>query len=241
VQNYWLSAFPHTWSLAVEEHFYLALPLVLLLCRSRDETPFRALPWVVAVIAVVCLALRLVGAIHSPVASREFYTATHLRCDSLFFGVLLSWLHHFRRPTWDWISVKAGPFLPLIALAGIAPAFIWQLDKVRALSTWGFTGIYEQLTTSYKNPADEYDWTALTFMANGKYYYISNSSIRLYSGLAAGYCHLNSKSTLSNDNNGVFAFQLNALGIRFGNRVGVLSELGFGYEGVVKAGISFRF
>jgi hypothetical protein len=107
--------------------------------------------------------------------------------------------------------------------------------------SWGFTGIYEKVTTTYKNPADEYDWTALTFMANGKYYYISNSSVRLYSGIALGYSNLNSKSSLTNDNNGVFAFQLNALGIRFGNRVGVLSELGFGYEGVVKAGISFRF
>jgi hypothetical protein len=107
--------------------------------------------------------------------------------------------------------------------------------------SWGFTGIYEKVTATYKNPNDEYDWTALTFMANGKYYYVSNSSLRLYSGLALGYSNLNSKSTLSNDNNGALAFQINAIGVRFGNRIGVLGELGFGYEGIVKAGISLKF
>ena len=52
-----------TWSLAVEEHFYLLLPLLLLLVaglRLRSPRPFARLPWAVAAMALVCLGLRAV-------------------------------------------------------------------------------------------------------------------------------------------------------------------------------------
>jgi peptidoglycan/LPS O-acetylase OafA/YrhL len=54
-QNYWRAIWGQTWSLAVEEHFYLLLPLLLwlvrfqklgfglLLCKVIDARPHRVL------------------------------------------------------------------------------------------------------------------------------------------------------------------------------------------------------
>ena len=44
VQNYWHGVWDHTWSLAVEEHFYILLPTVLLFLVRRSpeqRNPFR--------------------------------------------------------------------------------------------------------------------------------------------------------------------------------------------------------
>ena len=46
----------HTWSLAVEEHFYLALPLLLLLLIRLKRLPL--VPWVGMALLAICMALR---------------------------------------------------------------------------------------------------------------------------------------------------------------------------------------
>ena len=59
LQNYLPHIFTHTWSLAVEEHFYIALPLLLLLLirlSLNSENPFRALPLISVIFSIGCLA-----------------------------------------------------------------------------------------------------------------------------------------------------------------------------------------
>ena len=97
VRNYFPMArhagflFDHTWSLSVEEHFYLALPLILLaLIRFRGKRGLRFIPVLFVVIAVICLGLRV--ALHPA----ESY-ATHFRIDQLFAGVTLGYLYQFHR------------------------------------------------------------------------------------------------------------------------------------------------
>src|SRR5689334_22577354 len=62
VQNYFGYIWDQTWSLAVEEHFYLGLTLMMwALARFQKGTdPFRGLPWITAAILAFVLALRLV-------------------------------------------------------------------------------------------------------------------------------------------------------------------------------------
>ena len=142
VQNYGPALFPHTWSLAVEEHFYLTLPLLLWLVRGKKERPFAVLPWAFAAIATGCLALRVAGAWGQSHAVRASFAPTHLRCDSLLFGVVLAWLVHFHGEKvtrfvrrWNW-------WLPAGAIALAAPAFIFDLAVTPFLFTFGFTALW---------------------------------------------------------------------------------------------------
>ena len=93
-QNYLGSIWDHTWSLAVEEHFYLLLPLVLAwMMRARGPNPFRRTPYVAIAVAALCLALRVWVTATGNVYDHRL---SHLRFDSLFAGVLLGYLHNFR-------------------------------------------------------------------------------------------------------------------------------------------------
>jgi peptidoglycan/LPS O-acetylase OafA/YrhL len=142
VQNYWGGIFPHTWSLAVEEHFYLALPFVLLPLQGRGGRPFAFVPVLFAAVAVGCLLIRVVGAWDQLKATREGLSLTHLRVDSLLFGVFLQWLMHFHGPKvsafvgrWRWWMFAAAVLLA-------APAFVFELTSTWYLYTFGFTGLY---------------------------------------------------------------------------------------------------
>lgn len=98
LQNYLGSPREHTWSLAVEEHFYLALPVLLLLLIGREKeangASIRAVPFVAVGLSVLCALLRMETR-GLPLSYNPFF-ATHLRIDSLFFGVLLGYLYHFK-------------------------------------------------------------------------------------------------------------------------------------------------
>jgi peptidoglycan/LPS O-acetylase OafA/YrhL len=122
----------HTWSLAVEEHFYLLLPPLLLALRRH----LRLFPLLVACISVACLALRLTNLGQEYSSIRNLWP-THLRIDSLFVGVLPAWAYHIRPDLWQrW---TARPRLLLgCGLGLIAPMLVFDLHSP---FTWtvGFT------------------------------------------------------------------------------------------------------
>ncbi len=145
VQNYGWALWSHTWSLAVEEHFYLFLVLVLsaLVKWRGGKNPFRMVPLIFVILAVTCLVLRLATAGVSPVfIDKSQLYPTHLRMDSLFCGVLLAYLYHqdtvrfmdwARR--WRWALVAAG-------VALLAPAFCFELSATPFIYTFGLTEFY---------------------------------------------------------------------------------------------------
>lgn len=145
-QNYIGSIWGHTWSLSVEEHFYLLLPVLLLVLMKLNPgaaDPFRRLPVIFAAVATVCLGLRVLAAQH-PDANFHVvhWEPTHLRADTLFFGVFLSYLHNFR-PEWLQRATRDPWRLPvsLISVLGFVPAFFlpWT-DPI--VYTMGFTCLY---------------------------------------------------------------------------------------------------
>jgi peptidoglycan/LPS O-acetylase OafA/YrhL len=111
VQNYvecW--RWPHSWSIAVEEHFYTLLPLVLIglvIARRLD-----LLPSIVVSTCIAVLALRIV-AVAGGASWEEIKYRTHFHIDALLFGVLLGYLFAYyptdveRLRRWWSVSITA--------------------------------------------------------------------------------------------------------------------------------------
>jgi peptidoglycan/LPS O-acetylase OafA/YrhL len=127
--------FDHIWSLAIEEHFYLVLPLVLLVLAisGREKKPFSRIPFIFVLASFSCLAMR----IFSKPLGAQFWT-THTRLDSLFAGVTLSYLYHFRP---KWFSKLTGEYAPGIALLCCLPAVFFEADS-RSMQTIGLSVLY---------------------------------------------------------------------------------------------------
>lgn len=144
VQNYGPRLWPHTWSLAIEEHFYLLLPLTLILLYRygrKGDKPFPQLPKLFAVVAFACLALRLITSYAYAFQVQTNVFPTHLRLDSLAFGVLLSYYNEFDPARLR--HIRAHPLLAsAFGLLCVAPAFVLTLGQSFFLHTYGFTLLY---------------------------------------------------------------------------------------------------
>ncbi len=148
LQNYIGRLQPITWSLAVEEHFYLLLALVIWLALRRQlrrglttEQPFRFIPTLFVIVAIGCFASRLAAALwFGHFNGKLMLFDTHARIDSLFAGVLLSYYLHFRW-TAD-VLARLKRFRWWLLAAGAAcliPAFIWDFEKYLWVSVVGFS------------------------------------------------------------------------------------------------------
>ena len=144
VQNYFWSPREHTWSLAVEEHFYLALPFLLLLLVSRQTSKFTAipaLPYIAVSVFMLCALFRLNAYAYPPRYNPHF--ATHLRMDSLFFGVMLAYFHQFKPHTLEFAARHRGKLLFLgSALLLLLPALVINDQGNLIAGTFGFIMLY---------------------------------------------------------------------------------------------------
>lgn len=137
LQSYQPHFWQHTWSLSVEEMFYLALPLLLLLLLATSKN-FAAVPWIGVCLIILCSFLR------SRVSVQSFSRA-HLRADALFAGVALGYYRHFRPEIFMRVS-RAKWLLPL-ALLFLLPCFFGDHSGVAltnlplTASILGFSGL----------------------------------------------------------------------------------------------------
>lgn len=110
----------HTWSLAVEEHFYLLLPFALAWLAAAGRIQALVGACVVAIAAI--FLLRVVAVITvDPFSIRM--AATHLRLDALLCGVALRALAEFR-PPWFAGARRWRPLLVAFGLVCWAPNLI---------------------------------------------------------------------------------------------------------------------
>jgi peptidoglycan/LPS O-acetylase OafA/YrhL len=119
------TAFSHAWSLAVEDQFYLVLPLLLLALYPRP----RAAAIVIGIIIFWGIALRTILAFQNltdtGVSFRGFqawiYYPTWTRLDPLVLGVALAAIEKFRPGWWEGLtSVAPWIWLPALALISYA-------------------------------------------------------------------------------------------------------------------------
>ena len=121
-QNYLGTSFWHTWSLAVEEHFYLVLPIVLYFASLFGPKAFGR-----TVIGAALIALIGCG-------SGRFYLnhdlefRTHFRCDGLAVGVFIAYMFHIRPTRFESAAIWRGMLLA-IGLALIAPNLLLDVHS----------------------------------------------------------------------------------------------------------------
>jgi peptidoglycan/LPS O-acetylase OafA/YrhL len=148
VQNYIPGWWHHTWSLAVEEHFYVLLPLGLLLLQrfGRRADRFPGLPLAVLGLCTLTLALRILGAVHAPTITKQLLIstvrATHLRIDSLAFGVLIAYAFHFHRPVLAKLTRRHLVLMLIASALILAPCTLVDVDKSVVMATVGLTATY---------------------------------------------------------------------------------------------------
>lgn len=141
--------FSHAWSLCVEEHFYLFLPLIVLAMMRKPS--FRKTAALVAGLVLFGICLRSFFLFHTlrPLAGtgrpfglvyiERIYYPTYSRLDGLLAGVTLALVKTFR-PQWWGTLVKRGHALSClgICLVGVA---IWlfkdRWDSVSGVSAFG--------------------------------------------------------------------------------------------------------
>lgn len=146
LQSYVPGLWNHTWSLAVEEHFYILLPLILVLSLRFGEgsaAPLKPVVALAAGVAVCVFLLRLINWYYR--ITYDHYThlfATHLRFDSLFFGVTISCGYNFYKKQfiktlepWKWQLVICGALL-------LSPAFVYPIETTPFIFTAGLTLFY---------------------------------------------------------------------------------------------------
>lgn len=124
--------------------------------------------------------------------------------------------------------------------------------------TIGFTMGAEQENGSFEEFAGiqsgEYHKRSLSIAMEVRYYYLRRGPLRIYSMAGIG-THFYQQLTSFNYNlNGTTVildsrdertigatYQVSPLGIRYGRRLGGFLEAGYGYKGIVNAGVALRF
>jgi peptidoglycan/LPS O-acetylase OafA/YrhL len=143
--NYFTNhAFSHAWSLCVEEHFYLVLPLLTLWMMRKPS--LRKTLWVAGAIVIFGMIIRAwtwqylharYGADFDTFVTlyvEKIYYPTYTRLDGLLMGVLLATMRWFRPGWWSVCMRRAN----MLLAAGLA---------ISAVGVWLFTERFSFLAT----------------------------------------------------------------------------------------------
>ncbi|MDZ4667681.1 MAG: hypothetical protein SGJ00_07335 [bacterium] len=90
------------------------------------------------------------------------------------------------------------------------------------------------------NQSSNFAFYCLT--ASTQYKYIDKPNLTLYSGIDFGVCYTTGKNKTTNQkiNDLTPAYQVNFLGARYGNKIGVYAECGLGFNGYVNGGVFYK-
>ena len=142
-QNFWMSehaqwgpeAISVTWSLAIEEHYYIFYPLLMLSLRPRH------VPLALIAVAVTSAAIRLFLHLAHPENAFLSYVMTLSRLDGLAVGGMIAWVYS-NTGAHDWLIEHKKwlrPLLYFLLLSVPLLAFGIASDISAHMFIWGHT------------------------------------------------------------------------------------------------------
>ncbi|MET0230002.1 MAG: acyltransferase [Rhodanobacteraceae bacterium] len=136
--------YPESWSLAVEEIFYLVAPLLIVVARGRLARWMRPVPWIVTGI-LVFTALRIGYVLHAnPEWDAGVRKVTFVRLDAIAYGVLAIIAVRHWKP-----SVRAASMLAVLGLIGSAISVWICLAVPRDTSFFARTFLFNLVPLSF--------------------------------------------------------------------------------------------
>lgn len=155
LQSYLPRIWLHTWSLAVEEHFYILFPFILLfLVRRKLLLNKRFLLSGLFLLLFLSFIIRFIDSYPHRVESFYLLMGTHLRLDGILIGVLISYILNFT-PAAEYIKSNRI-LLSILCSLLILPGFIFSgggffMNTIGlTLANTGF-GILVMLLVTIKN------------------------------------------------------------------------------------------
>lgn len=139
LQSYITGLIPVTWSLAVEEHFYILVMLAvgwLVSARQVNNQKLVYSGW--AFVAITCLVLRIINRVGVPFEEAAHVFPTHLRIDSLLAGVMISYTWHFNAVAFTGFINKNRILSGVLSAVLISLPFFFDISTV-FMGTIGFT------------------------------------------------------------------------------------------------------
>jgi peptidoglycan/LPS O-acetylase OafA/YrhL len=148
IQNYYeiIPFFLVSWSLCIEEHFYVFLPL-LLVFTGRSKVSITVLFATLILIPMVCRCSLGITETSRPFGYWD--TATHLRMEGLLLGFGSAYLAHLQPRLWS-IALRSARGLVLVCGAGLAGLLllpeIWMYRVGLTVLAFGMCGTLVALT-----------------------------------------------------------------------------------------------
>ncbi|MCB0770406.1 MAG: acyltransferase [Flavobacteriales bacterium] len=131
--------FWESWSLAVEEWFYVLLPLVLFTCATARIGAKWSFILAIGSMVLVPAILRsqAMDAIGTPIElDRSIRRVVVMRMDTIGFGVLAAWVGHYFPALW---RKRQAELLVLGAIGFVTATLLRGPDGLVYMGTWYFT------------------------------------------------------------------------------------------------------
>ena len=142
MQNYFPSLWNHTWSLAIEEHFYFSIALlIVILVKTKKLENVKLFTAIFLVTGLMCLGLRIYNSLYVPFDYPTHLFRSHIRIDSLFFGVVLSYYYAFRKELFVNFFRRNRTVFYILSFLLILPVFVFD-QKTSFITTIGLTFLY---------------------------------------------------------------------------------------------------